>query len=565
MKSVNINELLKAVPAPPAGHPDRLDLPQPGRLFSGENTGGETSNSQTTDNAVSLSSSEYPVFMFESTTHIENTCVGLLRGSSIRFCTRSKLPGHDSCQTVSHRSNKFQPQLHTTYIIRNQTSALAEPSLQVSETHTDRITELINSKHTMEHWTEIFAALSKEGPYSGLDFEEDKAKRSLNLMRNKLPLMTPAKFPPRRVAGPIKNEKTDDSSGETFFEPEGAKLELPEDAEQVWSLPASLLQLLKSIIDSLNDSRAQAFGHSRDLRGHDKFNKMIDEDLEILDGAIRQLASHIGKSVQIAGRDNPTVWVAIDALAEASTEELHGLDNQIKGLGDLVAGLAKDYKNFVLEQRKNWEDMRPLLLQIRDVIQSHMQFPLHHLNQRIDNLEGQPGVPTPETQTNLDFLLKTARRNNRTSFTEHDRYSMMGSDTVDDDSSYRPETRDLLSRIEALEEVVVALNTKAAGECVSYGQFHFRTIPDLKKWMTEHVKGYRFGYFVDGMSIWQFYLGQHKETDEVLSSQYSTPRVGFKTGFESKVSASFDHDLPTLLGKGPDTSKYLPACSMYDK
>ena len=68
MKSVNINELLKAVPAPPAGHPDRLDLPQPGRLFSGENTGGETSNSQTTDNAVSLSSSEYPVFMFESTT-----------------------------------------------------------------------------------------------------------------------------------------------------------------------------------------------------------------------------------------------------------------------------------------------------------------------------------------------------------------------------------------------------------------------------------------------------------------------------------------------------------------
>lgn len=349
-----------------------------------------------------------------------------------------------------------------------------------------------------------------------------------------------------------------------FLSPRGLILKFPRTQTKNGFSQPPFLELLKAIVNSLNESRTQAFGYSRDLREHDKFNKMVGDDLEILDGSIRQLASHIGKPVRIAGRDNPTVWVAIDTLAEAWTE-INGLDNQIKGLGDLVRNLATDHNTFVFEQRKNREDMRPLLLQIRDVVQSHMHFPLNQLHKRISELEGNPSDERAGRQSNLEYLSRTTRRNNRATINEHDRYLMMGSDTIEDDSVDRLDNHDLLSRIRALEEVVEALNTKTVGEGVSYEQFHFQTMTDLKKWMTEHVKGFRFGYFVDGMSIWQFYLGQHKDTNEVLSSQYSTSRVGFKTGFESKASASFDHDLPTLLGKGTDTSKYLPACSTYDK
>ena len=97
----------------------------------------------------------------------------------------------------------------------------------------------------MEHWTEIFAALYEEGPYTGLDFEEDRAKQSLNLMRNKLPLTTPANLP-RKLTGAVKEGNAEDSNGETFFEPKGANLEIPENADQECFLPATLFRTSQS-------------------------------------------------------------------------------------------------------------------------------------------------------------------------------------------------------------------------------------------------------------------------------------------------------------------------------
>lgn len=118
---------------------------------------------------------------------------------------------------------------------------------------------------------------------------------------------------------------------------------------------------------------------------------------------------------------------------------------------------------------------------------------------------------------------------------------------------------ELTSRIKTLEDAVDVLKERTSGDGVKFRDFSFQSPEELNTWVKEHVKGSRFGIFLDGVSIWEYFFLEHKNMDDVLSSYSSTKRIGFPLIHKRKVAASFQNVLPSTLGRGIDTATYLPS------
>ena len=112
--------------------------------------------------------------------------------------------------------------------------------------------------------------------------------------------------------------------------------------------------------------------------------------------------------------------------------------------------------------------------------------------------------------------------------------------------------------IAKLQEDITILMARTSGDGFNMCNFHFQSIEELKVWAKQHVTGHRFGLFVDGVTLWEYYRHGHFSMPEVLASIRDTTRVGFATVQEAQVVTSFENALPTVLGKGGDATKSLP-------
>ena len=59
----------------------------------------------------------------------------------------------------------------------------------------------------------------------------------------------------------------------------------------------------------------------------------------------------------------------------------------------------------------------------------------------------------------------------------------------------------LLSRFRALEETVEVLKARTSGDGVRFRGVNFQSPDELKVWIKTHLKSYKFGIFLDGVSI----------------------------------------------------------------
>ena len=88
-------------------------------------------------------------------------------------------------------------------------------------------------------------------------------------------------------------------------------------------------------------------------------------------------------------------------------------------------------------------------------------------------------------------------------------------------------------------------------------------------WVKAHLPGNRFGLFVDGVSIFEFFAGTHQASSESLGNFYNAQKNGFITMHEATVATSMQNLFPTLFGKsssdGMDDSQYLPGITNPDK
>jgi hypothetical protein len=118
------------------------------------------------------------------------------------------------------------------------------------------------------------------------------------------------------------------------------------------------------------------------------------------------------------------------------------------------------------------------------------------------------------------------------------------------------------SRIREVQTQMKQLQLKVVGKGVQIANKTFQSFEDVKTWVDLNLPNHRYGLFVDGVSIFEFFAAGHVDAETTYSSFYSQHRTGFKSTFEARVASSVQNLFPSVFGKSDsnvDTAESLPA------
>jgi hypothetical protein len=112
------------------------------------------------------------------------------------------------------------------------------------------------------------------------------------------------------------------------------------------------------------------------------------------------------------------------------------------------------------------------------------------------------------------------------------------------------------------------LQLRVVGKGVQIANRTFQSFDDVRTWVITNLPIHRYGLFVDGVSIFEFFTHGHIDAETTYSSFYSQYRTGFQSTFEARVASSIQNLFPTVFGKSDskmDTAEALPALKTPDK
>lgn len=394
------------------------------------------------------------------------------------------------------------------------------------------------------------------------------------MLSQKLPLKTPSK-----IKAEAKLEQSEDDS---FFEADdGQKFEMPTSTGDEWSsLPDSFRQFFGKFVTTVADMNAHMFGTSRDLRGLEKMNRLIGQDLESLDINLRVAREKIGGPIAVGGIEAPSVSAALDIVSERMTASEDRLDVIDMTLTDNLKESSEKFVQFNKANKQNWKRITPLLLQIKDVIRANLKHPISGLSERITKLEGLLSKNATTESIKLGNI-KTTKKSNKSNYDLDDEFTELlesedettvesmperaTSRPTSNGNADTPHPSDVFERLRYLEDVVKTLQTRSLSDGVRVQHHSFQSKEEVKDWIELHLPGCRFGIFLDDVSIWEYFSQNHQNMTDVMNTYRDTARIGFATIHEGKVATSFQNVLPAILGKGSDLYLYLPGLPNHKK
>lgn len=540
----------------------------PTSLFAGESTGGgddDTSNVTFEDRKPSSAPlGQVHLISCRNKGQHDLMCKGMIGGTN-KFCLKDNLPGQLSCGIVSHVKSKFVLPMDTFFIKKTDTSALCTPSVHKDKVPASEIATFTTGHKTIEDWKNTFDVINS---IPDADDKEATFQRKIEINKIQQQLKTPAK-----VKTKVEVEEASDDEWENVDTTSAP--DLPTDMFANWdTMPETFLKSYKYAYEQMTGNKSAQIGILRDIKGFSKLSSDIGHDLDQLDSRLNTMARRVGKSFVKEESEGQTVWSAIENLEKL----INPLPSRLQDVEDTIfdiPSVMKTLKADVQTQQANWTTLLPLFRQTRQLIRASLLHSPNSLNERIERLEKfrntgiEPGTLNfrntgiePGTSTSfLDAVPPTERKSNlsfhpSTSFYD----SASPAPTPSGDISQMFE-----SRIRALEDNITLLKARTSGDGVRVGQYSFQSPEELAAWIKTNVKGYRFGYFLDGVSIWEFFYGTQTSLTDFVTGYHQTSRIGFKTLYESKVSSSFQNVLPSMLGKGDDVNEFLPGLALAKK
>jgi hypothetical protein len=117
------------------------------------------------------------------------------------------------------------------------------------------------------------------------------------------------------------------------------------------------------------------------------------------------------------------------------------------------------------------------------------------------------------------------------------------------------------------EAKIKVLENRVVGEGVQLGNLCFQTFDELQVWASVHVPTGRFGLFVDGHSLMEFFTSSvHLDTTTSAAAESHAEKAGYATWQETVVAGSFKNLYPSVFGKGgAEEAICLPAITSGDK
>jgi len=485
----------------------------------------------------------------------EEYCMGLINNS--KFCTRKP----STCIVAAHGSKKFHPADSTSYLRDTEIRAWCQPEIDVSKLNRAQLNRLRETQLTVTEWTELSAQMKQGDVPKWLAFGATKEQNPNLEIDTKveagLDLMSPfAQEQSGSLLNLIPTLSYDDSvdSSESGFSPED--LELRDIATYVGKFRANFHHLKQKWMRAFVEVEA-GYG-------------LVVKDLQKLGQATIMCQQNIGShpisddKATIGSRpmsdDKATLWSSFTALQGTVLSATTSLTGHATQIGELS------------HQQTSLTQMVTALEDTTDYVSSSLDTEVHHLEKDLRAIEqrmlkllpllnhlkgsrGSGNTLPPDQSTQLkDRLDEYAQRlqvlqelvyDQALASTSTPRGSSAISVTpVNLPPSVTPPSTDLsevLSQLRTVQTEMKQLQLRVVGKGVQIANKTFQSFDDVKTWVTTHLPNCRYGLFMDGVSIFEFFTHGHIDAETTYSSFYSQHRTGFQSSYEARVASSIQN------------------------
>jgi len=347
----------------------------------------------------------------------------------------------------------------------------------------------------------------------------------------------------------------------------------------------SLIPMLSSFDDSTASEDdlgagvelADVVGYNRKFKSHfaslkSKWSKAFTEvesgysllvqDLQNLQSVTQSQAQALGRPVDVAGHIPESVWQGLSEIQETVLEVSSNIQAQASSIDALAAdqtnithsvlaieGQAEEISASMETQVASWTvDLRALEGQVLRLVPLLAQL----------KRGTPPTLSVPSGDSNHLALSAKVANCEQALVSLRERWKSM---PITKSPNPFPSSSAVDSSIRELQAQMKQLQLKVVGKGVQIGNKTFQTFKDVKTWVDTHLPNHRYGLFVDGVSIFEFFSAGHVDAETIYTAFYSQHRTGFKSTFEARIASSVQNLFPSVFGKSDsnlDTAEALP-------
>jgi len=477
-------------------------------------------------------------------------CLGLV--GTNKFCIKERLSGALSCGTTRHETSKFEGSYDHCYVKYNEIQAHCTPTLNLEAFSANQIAALADRSFSLADWTTILDGIAvgdlpdwfpKRLVVDTLQEEEPA------LSFQQLSILSPTSGP--AVLFDYKPSLSFDSSDSSIIKASGKQ-----PAKSFWRnqvVPPELMEHVDHISGGLKKIK---MAWSKPFHDIEAGYKLVVADLGIMHDNVKHLHSTLGDPTPLSDSAR-TVWAALDYLhvayvdLAATTSDIE--NKAVTTLSDHLAalGLPDDFTVFADELRASQSQLDNRLIQMENLLRTHTNRfnNIRPVLERISTLTSAPSNHGSSKRL-MDLEDKITSIELQLSNKDHDMVS--------------------LETISSLQEEVRLLKQHIVGSGITIGSQVFQSYEDFVIWIKTNLPPGRFGLFVDGHSLLDFFsFVGFLDAESVANSFHSSNKSGFKSMLETRVAASMQNYFPAPFGKVAgdkiEDSESLPGISDPDK
>jgi hypothetical protein len=478
-------------------------------------------------------------------------CFGSIGGSKI--CVRP-CSGGKSCGIPTHGSRKAKVVVDAFYVMENDQKIYAEPKLHAVELSDDQRLLLQSRELTREQWANVFLAIDQGEFPDWMPVDTHMKSPPLEVLMEDLQLESPGKAIAK--AGifkvfPSLSYEDDASSGA-----ESADSHQVLTTEEV----TTSIREFKQRFAKIKRKWTAVF---QDLEAN---HLMVATDLDKLSSSTNVLSARIGSPPDSGTIDIPVlnVW---HSLTHMYSKVQHGLSNALK-LIQVNSESLEDLSTNYVSIHATYDTLSQSMTKVQEVLQRHeSRFAKILPFMRNAHQSGAAQTSTSALLMSLDQKIVQMEQ---------------AIETLQDkqwQAAYHPSSSSIPSfgsssevenKIRDLEAKIQMIQMRIVGNGVQIGGTVFQCFEDVKTWVLTKFPIKRYGLFVDGVSLLDFFtFVSHTDTEKSMAAFYNSQKSGFTSMFEARLAASTQNLFPMVFGRtnsgGMDDSEYLPALMDPDK
>jgi len=427
--------------------------------------------------------------------------------------------------------------------MENETKAFCDPKLDASRLEDDQLVQILAAYHPRDKWSDIFNDLEHGVfPFDGslpakLEPVDEIEESPPPLPQDPLTLVSP--------------KKSSDHAGIFSVFP---ALSYDDEVDVVAEDNSTVTK--ESVLASI-----QEFNH-RFARLKGKWTSafqdvevshlLVTADLAKVSNATDTLASAIGTPPVIDGTTFDSVW---QAILHVSSRLQHGFTS----LQESITNVSLDFDRLTTQHHQT-------MTTLQDTVRRHESrftkiLPILMSMQSAHTIS--PSAPHDRDKQLEDKL------HDLTQIVEELKEKQWQT-AFSAPSHSVPPLSALDEKLSNMESQIQNLQMRIVGNGVQIGGVVFQCFEDVKIWITAKFPIKRYGLFVDGVSLLDFFtFVSHVDTEKSMTAYYNQQKSGFASMYEARLAASTQNLFPMVFGRsnstGMDDSEYLPALQDPDK